>query len=383
VTRRPFNPGGPRVTGPRYLSSTGLLYVRSEAVARELKLTDEQVRTLAAVFEARSAELAALRAQHGPGTAEYNKGLSDLSVLADKKVAEVLQAEQLRRLKQIVLQRLTADGGPLPGTSLLPEYPEVVAALKLTDEQKTKLRDGASLTDTLSTEQHRAWKDLLGEPFAGPARPPLAGALPFGDTLLGLTQDADVAADLKLTPEQSARLQEAADKHQEARAATRRLTGEERSKKMQAADRAADAAVKGLLTEGQRRRAEQVRLRHIEEGPVGLAGLLETAEVADALGLTRTQQDRLKEVVADADRVRELMGGAVLSGPAAPGGVWEKFAAQEAERLRAALTEGQRARLKELLGEPLRRTAHGPGGRGVFGGLSSVPGFAPTPFGRF
>jgi hypothetical protein len=272
-----------------------------------------------------------------------------------------------------------------PSFSRLPEYPEIVAALKLTEEQKTKLRGGARLDGTLGPEQQKAWNELLGEPFAGPVAPPFPGGPPSRATPLGLTQDADAAADLKLTPEQSARLREVGEKYRTAQAAARQAPAEERAKKLRDAEHDADEAAKALLTEGQRTRLGQLRLRQVEEGPDGLAGLLGAPDVVAALGLTRAQQDRIKETADEAAKVRAVMSATLGPRLATSGeGAWEKFAAREEEWLKAALTETQRAKLKDLLGEPLKRSERPfRGGPSPFAGLRMVPGFAPPTLGPF
>jgi eukaryotic-like serine/threonine-protein kinase len=150
-------------------------------VQDEIRLSDDQRREIDRMqknwgrrtFEAMS---------RGPGERERQR--LELALDQEKRVAELLQPEQLRRFKQIARQYI----GPLAFMD-----PEVVNALGLTTDQKNQLRailDEAGSDATkfgpgrgprprndaerrvlkemlgvLSEEQRRKWDELTGEPF--------------------------------------------------------------------------------------------------------------------------------------------------------------------------------------------------------------------------
>jgi Spy/CpxP family protein refolding chaperone len=111
-----------------------LFLLRLEPVQKELKVTDEQkekIHTLAE--EMRPAP----RGENRPSREEMRKEMKERAEKIEKKLAEILQPEQAKRLKQIHLQ----VQGPRAFESL-----EVVKTLKITDEQKTKVKDILSET---------------------------------------------------------------------------------------------------------------------------------------------------------------------------------------------------------------------------------------------
>ena len=165
-----------------------------KAVQQELKLSPEQADRLKKLAdEGRSAR----RELRDLSDDERRKKMQELSEASDKKVAEIINPEQLKRLKQIGLQVLGAQLGPV--APAFRNNAQVIATLKLTGEQKEKiatisreteemmiglaqstdpeaalkeylrLRDLAQekIIAELTTEQQAIWKDLIGEPFNG------------------------------------------------------------------------------------------------------------------------------------------------------------------------------------------------------------------------
>lgn len=164
----------------------GLLTQKS--VQEELKLADDQVKKVT--------ELAGTRRGTGRGNQdlsaeERQKRQEERAKANDKAVAEILTQDRLKRAKQISWQQ--------QGAQAFAES-EVAAALKLTDEQKGKIktiqedarqsggqsfRRGGNQPDArsrrealrketedkvmslLSAEQKAKWKELTGEPFKG------------------------------------------------------------------------------------------------------------------------------------------------------------------------------------------------------------------------
>jgi hypothetical protein len=126
-------------------------------------------------------------------TAEERQKRQEQAAANEKALAEVLQPDQLKRLKQIALQQ---QGAIAVGR------PEVAEDLKLSSEQKDKIkamqqdlqgkmreimqsgnRDEArgkmaelrkstneKVVELLSDEQKSKWKELTGEPFSGEIR---------------------------------------------------------------------------------------------------------------------------------------------------------------------------------------------------------------------
>jgi hypothetical protein len=162
-----------------------------ESVQKELKLSEEQVQKvqdLAAKMRESFKEAFALEGD------ERTKKLQELAKENEKSVADILNAEQAKRLKQIVYQQ--------QGASAFSDA-EVAKALALTDDQREEvkkinddtaaqtrelfsgggldeegrkklqeLRTAASdkIMKLLTDEQRTKWKDLQGEPFKGEIR---------------------------------------------------------------------------------------------------------------------------------------------------------------------------------------------------------------------
>src|SRR5207244_922865 len=81
--------------------------------------------------------------------------------LLDKALAEILQPEQGRRLRQILLQR--------QGTQAFSD-PQVAGELGLSAEQADRIRglpDDKRRLELLTEEQQARWQAMLGEPFKG------------------------------------------------------------------------------------------------------------------------------------------------------------------------------------------------------------------------
>ncbi|MCE9546721.1 MAG: hypothetical protein K8T25_14675 [Planctomycetia bacterium] len=185
--------GGGGGRGPG-MSPVGLLSQKS--VQEELKLTADQVSEVTKLAEKQ-------RAARGAGGQDLSreermKQYQERAKATETAVAGILKPEQVSRLKQITLQ----VRGAMSFSS-----PEVAEALKLTDEQKGKVKtiqddlmkevreaftgeDRAAsrtkveaarkaatekLTALLTAEQSDAWKKMTGEPFKGEIRQPERG----------------------------------------------------------------------------------------------------------------------------------------------------------------------------------------------------------------
>jgi Spy/CpxP family protein refolding chaperone len=167
--------------------------VLNPSVQKELKLTDEQVSkvkdALAKVRENHKDDLAKLKDLSKEERREQGgKVFRAINEESNKAIAKVLDAKQSKRLKQIELQ--------VSGFRAF-NAPEVQKSLKLTDEQKDKLKtitedankqtrelfQGGFNEETqkklaelrketqgkalgvLTAEQKKTWKEMTGEPF--------------------------------------------------------------------------------------------------------------------------------------------------------------------------------------------------------------------------
>jgi Spy/CpxP family protein refolding chaperone len=196
--------GGPGGGGAMFL-------LANEGVQKELKITDEQKDKLKAASEKFQAdnkdEIAKLRDRNTPqeDRAEIRKKISEASA---KALSGILKPEQEKRLKQIEMQQQGAFAFA---------DPEVQKTLKLTDDQKDKIKTineeaGKAMREAfqgggggrpspeaakkmadmrketkekidavLTPDQKKAWKDMTGEPFEMQRGRPGAGAGAAGE----------------------------------------------------------------------------------------------------------------------------------------------------------------------------------------------------------
>jgi len=201
----------------------GFMLLGQKSVQQELKLSDEQVTKVTAQMEKQREGFAELR---DLDREERMAKMRERMEANNTALKEILNADQLKRLKQIGLQQR--------GASALAD-PQVATDLGLTDEQKEKVRaiqeenrgalrgaggDGdreamrkkfeeqrastnAKLEALLTPEQQTKWKELQGEPFKGEiVRPQFRGRNraagrfnPRGGELISLSDDRDAERD--------------------------------------------------------------------------------------------------------------------------------------------------------------------------------------------
>jgi Spy/CpxP family protein refolding chaperone len=185
-------PAGERPRGERGRGGFGqglLALVSQKSVQEELKLTDDQVKSIAPLAEKQRESFRGMR----DATAEERQKRQEQGTANEKALTELLQPEQLKRLKQISLQQQGVVAAARP---------EMAESLKLTSEQQEKIRaiqqgardkmqevmrDGnreeargklAALREStnekalavLTEEQQTKWKELTGEKFTGEIR---------------------------------------------------------------------------------------------------------------------------------------------------------------------------------------------------------------------
>jgi Spy/CpxP family protein refolding chaperone len=177
--RQRQRPGG----GPGFGGGTMFL-LGQESIQKELKLSDEQVKKVKELAEKQGGGRPDFQ---GLSREEIMKKMAERRKVQDEAVAKILDAKQLKRVKQLQLQQ--------QGVRALSNA-EVAKALKLTDEQKDKIKDiqtkareaaGGPRGDrspeaqkkreearkattekvmgVLTAEQKTALKELQGEPF--------------------------------------------------------------------------------------------------------------------------------------------------------------------------------------------------------------------------
>ena len=181
-----------------------LFLLQGEDIQKDLKMSDEQVAKIKDLFEKRRNAYKDLPTDKDERTKKIQE-IQKESQEREKQAGDTLKPEQMKRLDQILLQQQGAN-------ALI--NPRVIDELKITDEQKTKVREaiqesGKELRDlfqrgkvnledmqkkmaefrtrsmekaaaVLTPEQQKQWKEMVGEPFkgkvgfsGGPIRPPL------------------------------------------------------------------------------------------------------------------------------------------------------------------------------------------------------------------
>lgn len=131
---------------------SGLMLLRSDVVAKDLDLSTEQKESLTKLGDEARKQRTELRDSLKDASQEERRAkMSAAEKEIDGKVDAVLNEKQRARLKEIKLQ--------VRGASALTQ-PEIADALKLTDEQKTKLAD---LAKERRDASRAAFQDASGD----------------------------------------------------------------------------------------------------------------------------------------------------------------------------------------------------------------------------
>lgn len=173
-----------------------------------------------------------------------------------------------------------------------------------------------------------------------------------GAMLLG---QKSVQAELKLSDEQTAKVTTHLEKQRGAFAELRDLSREERAAKMRERATANEAALKEILTADQLKRLKQITLQ--QRGASALAD----DEVADAVGLTADQKEKVRSINSE---MRGLFQGGGGEDREAMRKKFEEARASSNTKLEALLTPEQQTKWKELNGEPFKGEIQRPQGRG-------------------
>ncbi|MFO0795854.1 MAG: hypothetical protein U0804_00100 [Gemmataceae bacterium] len=368
---------------------------RDKALHAELKLTPEQVKQ---AEEIRVELLKTTRPLFSDPDG-FEKSYADRSAAVEAGLKKLLTADQAKRFREIMLQArertaATARAGRGISTTVpsAVAYPGVAEAIKLTAEQKKSLFDGNAPAQVLTAEQKAAITKMLGAPYT-PA--PVATALPRATQTLGILigRDSVTTAALGLTPEQTRAIQTAAEKYQKTVSEVRPPFGggggpapdfEAVTKTLTAAIEEFEQAATKVLTAEQKKRLPQVA--HQVRAASNLELAITAEEVAKTLGLTAEQTARLAAIGDDAERLQALVTTHRADTADQPLGLRLRDVADE--RMMAVLTDAQRAKWREMTGEPvpgLRKTLPGRFGSpfGPGGGFAPGGGFGGGPGGIF
>ena len=336
----------------------------------ELKMTAEQIKE---AVQTRDELLTKFRLTfpNGDNAEFYTKTFAERSKAIETALGKVLNAEQAKRFREIMLQSRGRQQGVRSGLGSITTtiaYPGVAEAVKVTDEQKKKLLAGDALAEVLTADQNAAISRMLGEPFKGdftiprtnrspvpaaPAVPARPAVTPTSATLRLFTARPgapSVEEALKLTPEQTQKIAAAQAEYQTAvLAADRRALGAAaHTEATKAAVANFEKAVDGTLNADQKKRAAQLTVQ--SAAAANLVATLTAADMLKTLGLTTEQTAKLTALGEDAVKLQELRVSAQVSDPERKLALRLRDTADE--RMLAVLTDTQKAKWQELIGAP-------------------------------
>jgi hypothetical protein len=189
------------------------------------------------------------------------------------------------------------------------------------------------------------WTVVLAVPALCAADQPPERHAPSPTTInLMLLRQKSVQSDLKIDPELGRKIVEFTNKEYEAWKEAQNLSEAERETKVQELHRTNEKFLADNLSDAQRKRLNQIRWQ-----VTGLQ-LLCTPEVAKLLSLTDEQQKKFKEMHAECRSQLEQ-----IFDPKNRETRTEKLAKLRAEvdkQVEAVLTDEQKAKARELVGEP-------------------------------
>lgn len=152
---------------PRDMVYLGSLYncyalepalLATEAVQKELKLDNDQVRKVKELYVDWSEQLAAKRKVLSAAVA-----VETCHELVRNRLTGLLTPAQERRFRSIAMQYRANHGGIAAACG----HPEANEILKITSRQDASLRDGIAPADVLNLNQQVEFTNLFGQPFKG------------------------------------------------------------------------------------------------------------------------------------------------------------------------------------------------------------------------
>ena len=128
-------PGGGRGMG---MGGGGNLIALAKAkdVAADLKLTEDQVKKLDELQKKITAKMASAREDNQGDREAMMTAMQQIGKESEKGLGEVVNADQMKRLKQLSLQSTMKNGGLMAALM----NPDVVKAVKLNEEQQEQLK---------------------------------------------------------------------------------------------------------------------------------------------------------------------------------------------------------------------------------------------------
>jgi Spy/CpxP family protein refolding chaperone len=198
----------------------------------------------------------------------------------------------------------------------------------------------------------------MAQPPAGRPGGPFGGRLGGPMLMVGLLRSPQVQQELKLTDQQRQRLEQLGEQWREKMRGLRDLPPEERRQKVQGMRAEVEKQLSQILNEQQMKRLKQIALQ-VE----GYAAL-ERPEIADQVGLTKEQRQKIRDILRQADEKRRE---AFQQGQGDRQAAFQRmreirqWVDGEIEKL---LTAEQKKKWQELVGAPFKFE----GGFGGFGG---------------
>lgn len=346
--------------------AVSLAYAEDPALQKALKLGPDRVAKLVELKEQWFANLSKVRPADMPDKAV------ELSQAAAKGLADVLTADQVKRLRQLMLQQLNRNYGA--ARVLL--YDDVADELKLSDEQRTALRPRTAVDTVLTKDQQTAWKALLGEPGESeltPTFPPgsVVDHGPVATLKLELLVQESVRLELDVSAGQAAKVRACYTRLRTPYLEFVAMSLEERRRKKASLNEEADKELRVVLKPDQFERLQQIELQF--DSTLRPAALHTTLglhpNLVQDVGLTKEQLARIARAEAEKEKA---IDAALISGEP-PDKIRQAIVAAKRETVakhRAALTLEQRNKLGERLGRPFS------------GQLRSLGGFGRTSDGR-
>jgi hypothetical protein len=319
-----------RPHNPLHGSASEVPLLRTSAVQDELKLTDEQIAALRPLL-LRATPIAFSPSNPERSTEQENKETAREADEVNKRLAEILQPEQLRRLMQIAIQKGVGRYGP----AVLLGDERKAAELELSGEQRSRVRaalrarrDGlinlalsedevAAATERiretakaldgkvvaiLTPAQQEKLREMFGEPFVDKKDDDSRSQLrrrTFGlyTAELGYLQQTVVHDELKMTAEQIQRAAEAWEKFNDEFSRSPSTTTSEDTPREEKMSNFTAQALGGILKPEQAKRLRELILQRNSLGgrrPVPLDTIVAYPGVPAELGLSARQVERLQ-----------------------------------------------------------------------------------------
>ncbi len=166
-----------------------------------------------------------------------------------------------------------------------------------------------------------------------------------------LLSSKDVQTDLKMTEDQISKVKELQEKQRGMFGELRDLSPEERREKMQEMQKKMTEDLNKILSEVQQKRLKQLGYQSTHK-TAGLGALLRNQDFASAIELNDEQKDALRAIQEDMRKMMEEMRGG--GDPQEMRTKMQEMRKANDQKLEKLLTDAQRSKMKELMGEPFK-----------------------------